>query len=40
MSQKIVVNYHQENPQISNPNLQNEKNENNTTLITFFLKTQ
>jgi len=34
MSQKNVLIYHQEKPQILNPNLQNVKSEDNTTLIT------
>jgi hypothetical protein len=33
MSQKDV-NYHQEKPKILNPNLQNAKSEDDTTLIT------
>jgi len=32
MSQKNVVNYHHEKPQILNPNLQNAKSEYNTAL--------
>jgi hypothetical protein len=34
MSQKNVVNYHQEKPKILNTNLQNAKIEDNATLIT------
>jgi hypothetical protein len=30
LSQKNVINYHQEKPQILNPNLQNAKSEDNT----------